>query len=314
MTARVLVTCLHLQRHLERYAERFEMHRVEVETPEVVQQMREAELLPIIGRFDGMVAGDDEITAQVLEAGRPRLRVVSKWGIGIDSIDQEAARRLEIAVYNTPGALGDEVADVIIGYLVLLARRLHAMDRSVREDGWLKPQGISLRGKRLGVIGIGSIGAAVVRRGHVLGMEVIGYDPIEIGADLRRQTGLAMVTIDELLATSDFVSLCCPLTPDTKHLVDASALARMKPGAYLINTARGGLIDEPALVEALVTGRLAGAALDVFETEPLPVESRLRQLDGVILGTHNASNTLEAVLRVNEMAIANLFRGLGIDA
>lgn len=314
MSTRALVTCLHLQRHLDRYEQRFRRHGIEVEAPEVMQQMREAELLPIIGRFDGMVAGDDEVTARVLEAGCPRLRVVAKWGIGVDGIDREAARRLGVAVYNTPGVFADEVADVVVGYLVSLARGLHAMDRSVRAGGWLKPQGVSLRGKRLGVVGVGSIGAAVVRRGHTLGLEVVGHDAVEVDAELRRATGLAMVGLDELLATSDFISLCCPLTPETRHLIDASALSRTKPGVFLINTARGGLVAEPALVAALTAGRLGGAALDVFESEPLPDDSPLRGFNSVIFGTHNASNTLEAVLRVNEMAIANLLRGLGIDA
>ncbi|MEM7480883.1 MAG: phosphoglycerate dehydrogenase [Acidobacteriota bacterium] len=310
---RALILCLHLQRHLDRFRGLFDDHGIAVEAPEVEQQMLAAELLPIIGRFDGVIAGDDEFTAAVLESGRPRLRVVSKWGVGVDGIDREAARRLGIAVFNTPDAFADEVADVVIGYLVLLARRLHEIDRSVRQGGWSKPQGRSLRGKRLGVIGVGSIGRAVVRRGCAVGMEVCGFDTAEIDAEFRRETGLSVLSLDELLAESDFVSLHCPLTPATHHLIDRAALARMRPGAYLINTGRGPLVDEVAMAEALRSRHLAGAALDVFEQEPLPAGSPLRDLDGVILGSHNASNTLEAVQRVNRLSIDNLLRGLGIE-
>lgn len=313
MEKRALVLCLHLQRHLERYADTFERHGIEVVAPAVEQQMREAELLPIIGGFDGVIAGDDEFTSRVLEAGRPRLRIVSKWGIGVDGIDREAARRLGIEVTNTPDAFADEVADVVLGYLVLLTRRLHLMDRSVREGGWSKPQGTSLRGKRLGVVGVGSIGRAVVRRGQAIGMEVSGTDIGEIGEDFRRETGLAQKSLEDLLGSSDFVSLNCPLTPQTRHLIDRAALAHMQPGSFLINTGRGQLVDEVALVEALASGHLAGAALDVFEREPLAASSPLLGFEGVVLGTHNASNTLEAVLRVNELSIENLLRGLGIE-
>lgn len=314
MSHRVLVLCEHLQRHLDRYLVGLEEHGIQVEAPTLNgQHFSEAELLPVIERFHGVIAGDDELTARVLERGR-NLKVVSKWGIGLDAIDLAAAKRLGIAVFNTPGAFADEVADVAIGYTLLLARRLHEIDRAVRRGQWLKVQGVSLRGKRLGVIGVGSIGRAVVERGRALGMEVVGYDVVEIDAGFRKRTGLASLSLDELLASSDFVCLCCPLTPETRHLIDREALRRIKRGAYLVNTARGGLVDEAALIEALRDRRLAGAALDVYEEEPLPPDSPLRELPGVILGAHNASNTLEAVLRVNEMAIANLLRGLGIEA
>lgn len=313
MSYRALVTCLHLQRHLDRYLDRFGGYGIEIEAPEVVQQMNEAKLLPIIGRFDGVIAGDDEITARVLEAGRPRLKVVAKWGIGVDGIDRDAAARLGIAVYNTPDAFADEVADVVLGYVILLARRLHEMDLSVREGGWYKPQGTSLRAKRMGVVGVGSIGRAVVRRCHALGMSVAGYDVAGLDRDLLDETDCLALPLEELLATSDFISLNCPLTPATRHLINDDTLALVRPGAYLINTGRGPLVDQEALGRALGSGRLAGAALDVFEQEPLPPGSPLRALDGVILGTHNASNTLEAVLRVNELSISNLLRGLGIN-
>jgi D-3-phosphoglycerate dehydrogenase len=306
---RVLITSRQLQQKIGRYRELLARHKVEVELPEFEQQLGEAELLEIIDRFDGVIAGDDEFTARVLEKGK-RLRVIAKWGVGIDAIDAEAARRLGIQVSNTPNAFADEVADVVMGYVILLARQLHKMNEAVRKGQWLKIQGMSLRGKTLGVIGVGSIGRAVVQRAAAAGMVVLGYDQVPPTASFVQQTGLRLTPLEKLLATVDFLSLNCNLTPANRHLLNHQVFARMKKGVYIINTARGGLIDEVALVAALREGKVAGAAIDVFEREPLPPDSPLRQFDQCIFGTHNSSNTLEAVLRVNELAIQNLLAGL----
>lgn len=312
-TMRVLIACLHLQRHMDRYRDLLKRHNIEFEMPHIEQQLSEAELIEIIDRFDGVVAGDDEFTARVLERAK-RLKVISKWGIGLDAIERATAERLGIKVFNTPNVFADEVGDVAIGYIIMLARKLHKMDQSVRAGGWLKVQGMSLRGKILGIIGAGSIGRGIARRARALGMEILAHDPVPVPPSLIEETGLRQVSLDELLARSDFVSLSCNLTNENCHMLGAEQFARMKDGAYLLNVARGPLIDEAALVGALHSGKLAGAALDVFEREPLPPDSPLRQFDNCIFGTHNGSNTLEAVLRVNEKAIANLFRGLGIAA
>ena len=312
-TMRVLIACLHLQRHMDRYRDLLERHNIEFEMPHIEQQLSEAELIEIIDLFDGVVAGDDEFTARVLERAK-RLKVISKWGIGLDAIERATAERLGIKVFNTPNVFADEVGDVAIGYIIMLTRKLHKMDQSVRAGGWLKVQGMSLRGKILGIIGAGSIGRGIARRARALGMEILAHDPVPVPPSLIEETGLRQVSLDELLARSDFVSLSCNLTSENCHMLGAKQFARMKDGAYLLNVARGPLIDEAALVGALHSGKLAGAALDVFEREPLPPDSPLRQFDNCIFGTHNGSNTLEAVLRVNEKAIANLFRGLGIAA
>ena len=241
-----------------------------------------------------------------------RLRIVSKWGVGVDNIDLEAAAELGIRVTNTPGTFGDEVADVVIGYLVLLARQLHRTDAGTRAGHWPKIQGFSLAGRTLGIVGLGSIGQAVARRAVAMGMTVLGSDVSDAQADRARSLGVEVVALDDLQRRSDIVTLCCPLTADNRHLFDAAAFARMKPGSYLINTARGPLVDEEAIIDALQAGHLAGAALDVFEEEPLPASSPLRGLDSVILGAHNASNTSDAVLRVNEIAMVNLLDGLAV--
>jgi D-3-phosphoglycerate dehydrogenase len=230
--------------------------------------------------------------------------------VGTDAIDLTAAAELGIRVTNTPGMFGDEVADVVIGYLIMIARHLHLTDRAVRAGEWAKPEGLSLAGRVLGVIGLGDIGRAVARRALAMGMRVVGSEIDAANGAIASQLGVAVMDPDALFADADVVSLNCPLTPDTHHLVNGPRLDRMKRGAWIINTARGGLIEEAALVSALADGQIGAAALDVFEIEPLPTSSPLRQFDQVILGTHNSSNTIEAGHRTSEGAIDNLIRGL----
>jgi len=300
MKYRVLITCRQLQETIEPYRSLFDERGIEIEMPTVVQQLTERDLLEIIDRFDGVIAGDDPFTASVLEKAK-RLKVISKWGIGVDAIDQCAAKRIGIRVCNTPNAFADEVADVVLGYMILLSRKLHELHQSVRSGDWGKIRGTSLSGKTLGVIGIGSIGRAVVRRADVLGMTSVGFDVTPA-----QENNVRIVGLDELLVVADFISLNCSLSSTNYHMLGEREFARMKTGVYVINTARGKLIDETALAQAIRQGTVAGAALDVFEEEPLPLSSPLRELDNCIFGSHNSSNTVEAVMRVNELAIRNL--------
>jgi D-3-phosphoglycerate dehydrogenase len=291
--------------------ERLAAEHLEVVTPKVVQQLSEAELCDMIADFDGVIAGDDPFTAKVLETGRQgRLRVLAKWGIGVDAIDLEAAKRLGIYTSNTPNVFGDEVADVALGYTILLARQLHQIDRAVRQGKWLKIQGTSLRGKVAGIIGVGSIGKAIARRFHTLGMEVLGYDILPIAPEFCQETSLQQVDLDPLLQQADCIVLACNLTGRNYHLLDENAFAKMKDGVWIVNVARGSLIDENALVSALERGTVAAVAIDVFESEPLEKGNPLLKFSQVIVGSHNSSNTREAVLRVNKFAIDNLVRDL----
>jgi D-3-phosphoglycerate dehydrogenase len=305
----VLVTCPPMQASAADWRSRFDALGIEVGLPSVVQQLSPAQLIGLLPDYDGMIAGDDPLNAAVLRSAA-RLRVVSKWGIGVDSIDLRAAAELGIRVTNTPDTFGEEVADVAIGYLVMLARQLHRIDRSVRSGAWEKPQGASLAGRTLGIVGLGSIGRALARRGRAMGMRVIGHDVDAATGRRAIGEGIEVVDLEQLLGEADVISLHCPLTDQNRHMINESRLARMRPGSYLINTARGSLIDEKALIAALQAGRLAGAALEVFEEEPLSATSPLTGMDNVILGSHNASNTAEAVARVNELAIDNVLRGM----
>ncbi|MCB1486998.1 MAG: phosphoglycerate dehydrogenase, partial [Bauldia sp.] len=241
------------------------------------------------------------------------LEAIIKWGIGTDGIDKVAAAELGIAVYNTPGVFSEEVADCAAGYVVNLARGLHRMSGSVWSGGWLKVEGTSLTGKTAGVIGLGGIGRATCRRLKAFGMTVLGYDPAAIDPALVQKEGATQVGLDQLLSDSDFVVVTCALTPESFHLLSTEAFARMKDGVRLVNVARGPIVDEPALVAALENGKVATAALDVFETEPLPADSPLRKFDHLMFGTHNGSNTAEAVDRVNRLTVDLAYDLFGIS-
>lgn len=311
MTARwkVLVSAPYLQPVLEAYRCVFERARVEVLVPHVKERLEESELLACIAEVDGVICGDDRFTAKVLQSA-PRLRVISKWGTGIDSIDRETCQRLGIRVCNTPNAFSDPVADSVLGYILCFARNLVAMARTMQQGGWQKLPGSALSERTLGVIGVGNVGKAVVRRARAFGMTVVGNDIVEMPPAFLAESSLTMVSKEKLFTSSDFVSIHCDLNPTTHHLVGARELGLMKPGAVLINTARGPIVEERALVEALQAGRLAGAALDVFEVEPLTEDSPLRQMPNVLLAPHNSNSSPAAWTRVHQRTVENLLRGL----
>jgi D-3-phosphoglycerate dehydrogenase len=309
MSWRVLVSAPYMLPALEEFRPRLERAGVEVVCAEVHERLSEEELLPLVAEIDGAICGDDQFTERVMR-GAPRLKVISKWGTGIDSIDTRAAARLGIRVCNTPDAFTDPVADTALGYVLCFARRLPWMDRDVRRGLWAKPDAVALRECTLGVVGVGNIGRAVVRRARAFGMKVLGTDPAPVSAAFVEETGLRMVPPDVLLAESDFVTLHCDLNPTSFHFIDDGALSLMRPTAYLINTSRGPVVDEAALARALAAGRLAGAALDVFEVEPLPEESPLRAMDNCLLAPHNANCGRAARARVHETTISNLLAAL----
>ncbi len=309
MKWRVLITAPYMLASFGEFRARLSAEGLEVLTAEVRERLSEEELLPLVGEVDGVICGDDRFTERVLRAA-PRLKVISKWGTGVDSIDTAAAARLGVRVCNTPDAFTDCVADTALGYVLCFARRLTQMDADVRRGLWVKPEAVSLRECTLGVIGVGNIGRAVVRRARAFGMRVLGHDPATPPASFVEETGLGLSTLRELLAESDFVSLHCDLNPTSFHLLGRDALALMRPTAYLVNTSRGPVVDEAALIDALGERRLAGAALDVFEVEPLSADSPLRALPNCLLAPHNANSGHAARRRVHESTIANLLGAL----
>jgi len=258
-----------------------------------------AALAALAADADGLLLGLDHCDAAVFAAA-PRLRVVSRFGAGVDRVDLEAAVRHGVTVTNTPGANTIAVAELTLGLLLALARDLPTAVATARGGGWSRSPGWELDGKTLGLVGLGRIGRAVAARASAFGMRVIGHDPF-----VRDVPDVTPVALDELWATADAVSLHLGLDAGTRHLVDAGVLARLKPGAVLINTSRGGLVDEAALADALRHGALAGAAADAFDREP-PVGSPLLELPTFLPTPHLGAATREAARRMGVAAARNV--------
>jgi len=257
------------------------------------------ELLALIGDYDGLaVRSATKVTAKVLDAAK-RLRVVGRAGVGVDNVDLPAATRKGVVVMNTPGGSATTVAELALAMMLALSRHVAAATASVKAGKWEKKkfQGRELAGKTLGVVGIGNIGSILVDRCLALKMKVIAYDPF-ISPEAAAKLGVRLVPLDALWGEADVISLHVPLTDKTRHMVNAGTLALMKPGALLINCARGGIVDEQALAAALASGHLGGAALDVFEQEPAAADHPLFKLDNVVLTPHLGASTEEAQVAV----------------
>ena len=267
-----------------------------------VQQMTENDLIEILPHFDGWILGDDPCSRKVLQAGKSgALKAVVKWGVGTDNIDFAALKDLNINFKNTPGVFGKEVADLAFAYLIMLSRHVIKIHNHVLLGEWIKPPGISLSGKNVALIGYGDIGKNLSK--HLLSAEM-NIHVYEV--DDTRTTGLSDNSLrvwPESISEMDAIILACALTPENSEMINKEILSNLKEGALIVNVSRGGLVNEGDLVEALNSGRLGGVALDVFQVEPLPLSSRLRKFENVILGTHNASNTSEAVIRTSLLSI-----------
>ena len=246
------------------------------------------------------IRSSSKFTARVLEAA-PRLRLLSLWGTGTDNVDLPAARSRGITVTNTPGVAAPAIAEHCVALMLAVARRIPRVDAEVRLGSWPRAQSAQLRGKTLGVVGLGAIGRAFAKLGEALGLRVVTWT-----MNPKPELGFAHVPLDELYRTSDVVSLHLRLSPQTEKFFGRRELEMMKSSAILINTARGLIVDEPALVEALAARRIAGAGLDVFETEPLPAGHPLTKLDNVVLTPHSAGVTPETLEAGLALAIENM--------
>jgi D-3-phosphoglycerate dehydrogenase len=274
--------------------------------------LKPEELISIIGDYDALVVrSQTQVTAKVVEAGK-KLLVIGRAGVGVDNIDVESATRCGIVVVNAPSSNTISAAEHTIAMMLALTRHIPRANASLKAGEWRRNDftGIEVRNKTLGIIGLGNVGSEVARRAAGLEMKLIGYDPF-VTADIARNFGVEMVTLEQLLKESDFVTLHVPLTNSTKGLIGTKELAMMKPTARIINTARGGLVDDEALVKAIEAGKLAGAAIDVFTTEPLP-NSSLYKNDRIIITPHLGASTVEAQALVSEDVaeqIVDIFNG-----
>ena len=309
MAWKVLISAPYMLPVAGRFAGFFADNGIETVLADVTERLEEKDLLDIIADFDGIICGDDRITARVMD-GAPKLKVISKWGTGIDSIDSAAAAERKIMVCRTLDAFTRPVADSVIGYVLSFARRLPWMDSQMKQGVWDKIPGQALNECTLGVIGVGCVGSAVLRRAKAFSMTLLGNDIRQIDPALIGETGVRMTEKEELLAEADFVCLGCDLNPTSHHLMGEPQFRAMKETAVLVNAARGPLVDEKALVRALEDGWIAGAGLDVFEEEPLPENSPLLKMDNVMLAPHNANSSPQDWERVHWSTLNHLLDGL----
>ncbi len=244
----------------------------------------EDEMIRLLQGMDAAIVGLDPFTAKVMDAS-PRLKVISRSGVGYDDIDVSAATERGIAVCTTPGLNHDAVAEYTMALMLQCARKLFENLQEGRSGSWAWHQGRDLAGRTLGILGLGAIGKQVAKRARAFEMKVIAYDVVQ-DAEFAGQYGVQYVSLEELLRESDFVSLHLLLDSKSRHIINAERLASMKPSAYLINTSRGGVVESVALYQALKEKRIAGAALDVFEKEPLEPDSPLRTLENLYISPH----------------------------
>jgi D-3-phosphoglycerate dehydrogenase len=285
---------------------------IELSAPNVVQTMSIKELKEIVPQHDGWIIGDDPATLEVFEAGKAgNLKAAVKWGIGVDNVDFDACKNLNIPITNTPNMFGREVADVAMGYVIALARETFEIDREVRKGEWIKPRGVSLSDKTVALVGFGDIGQSTAKRLLASDMKVIAYDPFT--DNITNMPKVEREVWPNRVEEADFIIVTCSLTKSSYHMVNDDVFRQAKDGVRVINVGRGPIIDETSLEDALKSGKVYSAALDVFEIEPLPMDSFLRTHTHCIFGSHNSSNTADAVERTSHIAIEKLFKFLHLD-
>jgi len=306
---KVLITARGVQQAGQQAQELLRNAGCELVFPPRFGPLKADDLIPALKSMDAVLASLDEYSPKVLTSpALAQLKIIARWGVGYDSVDLTAATRSGIVVTYTPGVLDDAVADYTFALLLSIARHVHEAQAIMQRGEWKNSWGDDVGGKTLGIIGLGRIGKAVARRAVGFNMHVLAHTP-HPSPD---SSGVEFVPLEKLLADSDFVSLHAALTPTTRGMIGEAQLHGMRRGAYFINTARGGLVDEAALVRALTEGWIAGAALDVFTTEPLPAQSPLRSAPNLLLSPHQSSfarGTGERVSLTAAQAIADLMKG-----
>lgn len=309
----ILLSAPYMLPYIDRFLPILDQLGCDVIVPEVDERLSEEEILTYAGKFDGTICGDDHYSGRVIKQCAPRLKVISKWGTGIDSIDKSAADVLGIPVFRTTNAFTVPVSDSVLAYVLAFSRKQPWLDRNLKKGGWKKIPGKSLSESILGVIGVGNIGKAVLKKAYAFDMRLLGNDVVPIAKEFTKEFEVDMVSLEDLLSRADFISVNCDLNPTSRHLINEKTLLFMKPSAVIINTARGPIIDETALISALKNKDIAGAALDVFEIEPLPNNSPLLSMDQVMLAPHNSNSSPLAWEAVHWNTIRNLLVGLGMQ-
>lgn len=295
---KLLITAKPMIIRIDQYQNIFDKYHIKTHIPEFEQILSEQELIDIVPKYDAWIIGDDPVTKNVLDVGiKGNLKCAVKWGVGTDNIDFSACKELKFNIPNTPGMFNEEVSNVALGYLLSLAHNLHNIDRESRVGNWYKPTGMSLENKKVALIGYGNIGKTLKLKLEALKMNVMPYDPITY----------TDISLDIALGSADFIICTCSLTSSSYHIINKYTINMARDGVYIINVARGPIICEKDLIEALDSGKVRGAALDVFEEEPINIYSELYKYN-VILGSHNSSNTVEAVDRTSILVIEKIIQ------
>ncbi len=308
---RALITAPPILPKIFNYKDLFEKNSVEIVIPpyKVVESLNEDQLLQLLDNIDGIICGDDKLTKNVLMQMK-KLKVISKWGTGIDSIDKNYAENHNIKVLRVKDIFSEPVSDTVLAYILLFSRKIIEKHNLVKNNLWEKVESYTLKEKSLGIIGLGHIGKLIAKKASVLGMKVYGNDVSDVSNDFVKETGIKIVELKTLLKESDFITLHCDLNDSSFHLIGSSEIKLMKKNSVIINTSRGEIIDQPALEKALQNNIILGAALDVFEIEPLPNDSVLKGMDNVMLSPHNSNASPMIFDKVDIASINNLFNGL----
>ncbi|HPL98339.1 MAG TPA: phosphoglycerate dehydrogenase [Bacillota bacterium] len=309
MRYKVLITAPYMQQELEKFLDFFKQNDIEIHVPEIIERMNEKGLLEIIEGFDGVISGDDQFTERVFDKAK-NLRVISKWGTGINSIDLEAAKKYGVKIYNTLNAFSHPVSDTAMGMILCFSRNIIASDKALKDGKWKKIRGKSLSEQTLGIIGMGNVGTQLAKRANAFNMNILANDIKEIPSVILEKYNVTMVTKEEIYNSCDFISLNCDLNSTNYHMLNKDTFSLMINKPVIINTARGGLIKETDLIEALREGKVAGAGLDVYEEEPLPADSPLRNMDNCILSSHNSNSSPKYWEYVHANTLKNLLKGL----
>ncbi len=306
---KLLLTCPPMIKNIKRYEAKIAEYGFDLTIPEFTQVMKEEDLIRIVPEFDAWIIGDDPATRAVFEAGKSgNLKVAAKWGVGVDNVDFEACKDLNIPITNTPMMFGEEVSDVAIGFMLNLTRDLHVINAAVKKGNWIKPAGMSLSGKKACLVGFGDIGQCTARKLLAFNLKVLCSDPnyykedgiikSKNGAPIQNNlNGVEITSLEEASKDADFIITTCNLNQFTHHLINEEIIKNAKKDVYIINVARGPVVKTDALLN--MKEHIGGIGLDVFETEPLPQSSLLYGFEKRIFGTHNGSHTIEGVDRVS---------------
>jgi len=320
----ILLTCPPMIKQLKNLESYIQNYGFNIHVPDFTAVMNENDLLDIIADYDGWIIGDDQVTENIIKKGKSgKLKSLVKWGVGIDNVDFNLCKKYDIPVSNTPAMFGEEVSDIAINYLLTLSRQTHRINEEVRKGNWFKPSGKSLTGKKVSLIGFGDIGRAIARKCIAFNLNVFVSDPgfiqntdtglisciydndLQIENHLSSNVSISK-TLDECLIKAEFIIVSCALNKHTNKMINKEKILLANSGVILINIARGPIVVEKDVIELLESQHIESVGFDVFEKEPINIDNKLLNFKQNIYGSHNSSNTLEAVIKTSKLVLEKM--------